>query len=156
MTPVALRLGVPMVAAAALALTGAGGAMAAAPAAAGTATAGEDGLLEPLTATAGSAERGRALVAQRQLSQCLLCHQAPLEVPFQGDISTNLAGAGARWTAAQLRQRLVNPRRQNPASIMPAYFETAPRNRVGAAWRDKTILDAQQIEDVIAWLQTLR
>ena len=75
---------------------------------------------------------------------------------FQGNISTDLAGAGARWTAAQLRQRLVNPRLENPASIMPAYFETAPRTRVGLAWRDKTLLDAQQIEDVIAWLQTLR
>lgn len=121
-----------------------------------SANANDDGLLEALTATPGNAERGRALVTQRQVSQCLLCHQAPLDVPFQGDISTNLAGAGARWSAAQLRQRLVNPRRQNPASIMPAYFETAPRTRVGAAWRGKTILDAQQIEDVIAWLQTLR
>jgi len=156
MTAAKLRLGVPMVAAASLALAGAGGAMATAPATTGTGTAGVDGLPEPLTATAGNADRGRALVAQRQLSQCLLCHQAPLEVPFQGDISTNLAGAGARWSAAQLRQRLVNPRKQNPDSIMPAYFETAPRNRVGAAWRDKTILDAQQIEDVIAWLETLR
>ncbi len=125
------------------------------PAAAAAATG--DGLPQPLTATPGDADRGRALVAQRQVSQCVLCHRVPLaEVPFQGNISTDLAGAGARWSAAQLRQRLVNPRLENPASVMPAYFETAPRTRVGAAWRDKTLLDAQQIEDVIAWLQTLR
>ncbi|MBL8311072.1 MAG: sulfur oxidation c-type cytochrome SoxX [Burkholderiales bacterium] len=116
-----------------------------------------DGIAEPLTTTAASAERGRALVANRQQSLCVLCHQVPLpEVRFQGDISTNLAGAGARWSAAQMRLRLVNPRALNPDSIMPAYFTTAPRSRVGVAWRDKPILDAQQIEDVIAWLQTLR
>ena len=121
------------------------------------AAANSDAVAEPLTATAPSAERGRALVANRQQSMCVLCHQVPLpEVRFQGDISTNLAGAGARWSAAQLRLRLVNPRALNPDSIMPAYFTTASRSRVGAAWRDKPILDAQQIEDVIAWLQTLQ
>lgn len=110
-----------------------------------------------LAGTPGDPARGRALVANRQLSLCLLCHQAPIsEVQFQGDISSNLAGAGTRWTAAQLRQRINDPRIENPASVMPAYSRTESLTRVAAAWRDKPILDAQQIEDIVAWLVTLK
>ena len=117
----------------------------------------DDGIPAALTGPPGDATRGRALVANRQASMCLLCHQTPIaEARFQGDISGNLAGAGARWTAAQLRLRIVNSRLLNPESIMPAYYRVEALTRVGAAWRDKPILDAQQIEDIVAWLQTLK
>lgn len=116
-----------------------------------------DGIARALDNAVGDASRGRALVANRQASMCLLCHQAPIaETPFQGDISTNLAGVGSRWSEAQLRLRLVNARLQNPASIMPAYYRSGELTRVAAPWRDKTLLTAQEIEDVIAWLRTLR
>jgi L-cysteine S-thiosulfotransferase len=119
-----------------------------------------DGIPTPLTATPGDAERGRAIVANKQVSMCLLCHQAPTanntEDKFQGTIATNLAGAGARWTEAQLRLRIVDSRRVNRDSIMPAYFRTERLTRVHPQWRDKTILDAQQIEDVVAYLVTLK
>ena len=117
----------------------------------------DGGIAASLTGQPGDAMRGRALVANRQVSMCLLCHQTPIaEARFQGDISSNLAGAGTRWTAAQLRLRIVNSRLLNPDSIMPAYYRVEALTRVGAAWRDKPILDAQQIEDVVAWLQTLK
>ncbi len=114
-------------------------------------------LPEPLTQVAGDAALGRSVVANRSLSLCLLCHSGPLpEVQFQGDLAPSLAGAGARWTAAQLRLRLVDSRQLNPQTIMPAYHATNGLTRVAAAWRDQPILNAQQIEDVIAYLSTLR
>lgn len=116
-----------------------------------------EGMAQPLTATPGDAARGRAIVASRSTGMCLLCHSAPIaEERFQGDLSTNLAGAGARWNEAQLRLRLVDARRLNPASIMPAYYRVDGLQRVGEAWRGQTVLSAQQIEDVVAWLRTLR
>ena len=116
-----------------------------------------DGIPQPLTATPGDAARGRAIVASRQTSACLLCHSAPIaEERFQGNLATDLAGAGTRWSEAQLRLRLVDARRLNPASIMPAYHRVDGLQRVGEAWQGRPILSAQQIEDVVAWLRTLR
>lgn len=117
----------------------------------------QDSLPSPLTATPGDAVRGRAIVANRQLGLCLLCHTGPIpEERFQGNLAPDLAGAGERWTAAQLRLRMVDSRRINPATIMPAYFSREGLQRVPAALEGKTILSAQQIEDVVAYLQTLR
>lgn len=112
---------------------------------------------QPLTARPGDPVRGRAIVASRQQGLCLLCHSAPIaEERFQGDLAPNLAGVGARATAAQLRARMVDSRRLNPDSIMPAYFRSTELTRVGASWQSRTLLDAQQIEDVVAWLVTLK
>lgn len=111
----------------------------------------------PLTAVPGDAGRGRSLVANRSLSLCLLCHSGPLpEQSHQGNLAPDLAGAGTRYTAAQLRLRLVDSRLVNPQSIMPPYYVKDGLNRVGSAWQGRTILDAQQIEDVIAYLLSLR
>lgn len=116
-----------------------------------------DAITAPLDGKLGDAARGRAIVANRQLGLCLLCHSAPIaEERFQGDLAPNLAGAGARWTAAQLRLRLVDPQRLVPGSLMPAYHRVDGLQQVGAAWRGKPLLDAQQIEDVVAWLLTLK
>lgn len=116
-----------------------------------------DALLESLTGVPGDAARGRAIVANRQLGLCLLCHTGPIpEERFQGTLAPDLSGAGSRWSAAQLRLRLADGRRLNPATIMPSYYRTDGLTRVGAAWQSRTILTAQQIEDVIAYLLTLR
>lgn len=116
-----------------------------------------DGMPAPLTAEPGDAARGRALVANRQQGLCLLCHTAPIsEERFQGNLAPDLAGAGARWTPAQLRQRLVDPGALNPMTIMPAYYKTEGLQRVAPALQGKTIFTAQQVEDVVAWLATLK
>ena len=116
-----------------------------------------DAMPAPLTSRAGDADNGRRIVADRQLGLCLLCHSAPIaEVRFQGNLATDLAGAGSRWSEGQLRLRLVDPQRLNPESIMPAYFRVDGLTRVGTAWRGKPVLQAQQIEDVVAYLRTLR
>ncbi|MYM75568.1 sulfur oxidation c-type cytochrome SoxX [Duganella sp. FT134W] len=117
-----------------------------------------DGIASPLPgAAAGDAARGRAIVANRQLGLCLLCHTGPIpEERFQGNLAPDLQGAGQRWTAAQLRLRIVDASRVNPATIMPAYYKTEGLTRVAASYQGKTILTTQQIEDVVAWLQTLK
>ncbi|MRW84545.1 sulfur oxidation c-type cytochrome SoxX [Pseudoduganella sp. FT26W] len=117
-----------------------------------------DGIASPLPgATAGDAVRGRAIVANRQVGLCLLCHTGPVaEERFQGNLAPDLQGAGRRWTAAQLRLRIVDASHFNPSTIMPSYYKTEGLNRVAVGYQNKTILTAQQIEDVIAWLQTLK
>ena len=109
-----------------------------------------------LTGSKGDPVRGRALVANRQVGLCLLCHSGPFpEERFQGNLAPDLRGA-ARLSEGEIRQRIVNPRRANPDSIMPAYYETAGLTRVAPSLKGKTILSAEQIEDVVAYLMTLR
>ncbi len=116
-----------------------------------------DAIPAPLTATPGDAARGRAIVVSRQMGLCLLCHSGPFpEEPLQGTIGTNLDGAGSRWNEGQLRLRIVDSRRLNPASPMPSYHRIDGRNAVASAYRGKPVLDAQQVEDVVALLRTLR
>lgn len=116
-----------------------------------------DGIATPLTTIAGDASRGRAIVANARVGMCLLCHQAPIpEQIFQGNLAPGIVGAASRSTEAQLRLRLVDGRRLNPDSIMPSYYRVDGLMRVGSAWQSKPILDAQQIEDVVAYLLTLK
>jgi L-cysteine S-thiosulfotransferase len=116
-----------------------------------------DAIPQPLTGRKGDPARGRAIVMQRQTGLCLLCHSGPFpEERFQGTIAPDLAGAGGRWSEGQLRLRIVDSSRVNPATIMPSYYRTEGFMRVGRAWRDKPVLTAEQIEDVVAFLVTLR
>jgi sulfur-oxidizing protein SoxX len=115
-----------------------------------------DAIPASLTGAPGDAVRGRALVLNRT-STCILCHSGPFpEEKFQGDLSPDLTGAGSRWSAGQLRLRLVDGSRLNPATIMPSYYRIDGLQRVGSAWRGKPILSAEQIEDIVAYLATLR
>ncbi len=105
----------------------------------------------------GDVEKGRAIVTNRQVGLCLLCHSGPFpEERFQGDLAPDLAGAGSRYTAAQLRERLVHPEKMNPRTIMPSYSRTEGLNRVAPSFRDKPLLTDQQIDDVVAFLATLK
>ena len=122
-------------------------------------TTSTDAIDEPLTAVPGDAARGREIVVNRQLGLCLLCHTGPFpEERFQGNLAPDLGGAGARWSAGQLRLRLVDGRRLNPQTIMPAYHRDRDDGlaRVGSAWQGKPLLSAQQVEDVVAFLRTLQ
>ena len=115
-----------------------------------------DAIPDSLTGVPGDAARGRALVLNR-LSTCILCHSGPFpEEKFQGDLAPDLAGAGSRWSEGQLRLRIVDASRLNPATIMPSYYRIDGLQRVAPAWRGKPILSAGQIEDIVAYLATLR
>jgi L-cysteine S-thiosulfotransferase len=115
-----------------------------------------DAIPKSLTGIPGDAARGRALVLSRT-STCILCHSGPFpEEKFQGDLAPSLAGAGKRWSEGQLRFRLVDASRLNPATIMPSYYRVDGLIRVGDAWRGKATLSAEQIEDIVAYLATLR
>ena len=114
-------------------------------------------IAESLTGAKGDPARGRAIVASRQAGLCLLCHSGPFpEERFQGNLAPDLKGAGGRWSEAQLRLRIVDSGRINPSTIMPAYHRTEGLTRVAPAQRGKPILTAEQIEDVVAFLMTLR
>ena len=112
---------------------------------------------EPVTGQRGDPARGRAIVTNRQVGLCLLCHSGPFpEERFQGDLSPDLSGTGARWSEGQLRLRLVDASRLNPDTIMPSYYKVDGLTRVGPSWQGKPILTATQIEDVVAYLATLK
>jgi sulfur-oxidizing protein SoxX len=116
----------------------------------------DDAIPQSLTGVPGDAAHGRALVVDRT-STCILCHSGPFaEQKFQGDLAPDLSGAGSRWSEGQLRLRLVDASRLNPATIMPSYYRVEGLDRVSPAWRDKPILSAEQIEDIVAYLATLR
>lgn len=117
----------------------------------------DDAIAQSLTGAKGDAERGRAIVANRQLGLCLLCHTGPFpEEKFQGTLAPDLQGAGARSNEGQLRLRIVDASRINPNTIMPPYYRVDGLNRVAPAFKGKPILSAEQIEDVVAYLATLR
>jgi sulfur-oxidizing protein SoxX len=116
-----------------------------------------DAIELPLADTPGDAARGRAIVASRTTGLCLLCHSGPIpEERAQGTLAPSLAGAGSRLTAGQLRLRVADARRVNPDSLMPSYAKTGDFVRVAPAFAGKPILTAAQIEDVVAYLVTLR
>ncbi len=116
-----------------------------------------DSIPASLTGSKGDAARGRAIVLSRQRGLCLLCHSGPFpEERLQGNLATDLKGVGARWSAGQLRLRLVDSRRIDAGSIMPAYYALDGLDRVAPAYRGKPILTAEEIEDVVAFLATLQ
>ena len=117
----------------------------------------ESGAIAKPLAEAGDAKRGEAIVRDRTLSSCVLCHVVPdPDKRPMGNIAPPLAGVGSRLGEGQLRVRLVDSTLVNPDSVMPPYYRVHDLHQVAPAWRDKPILNAQQIEDIVAWLLTLK
>ncbi len=117
----------------------------------------DEAIAEPLTAELGDPVRGRRIVRDTSNVTCLICHAMPIpEDPDHGTIGPPLAGVGDRYSAAELRLRLVDPKILNPETVMPSYYRVDSLFRVPEAYRDRTIYSAQEIEDVIAYLTTLR
>jgi len=116
-----------------------------------------DGIPQSLAAVPGSAERGRALLVERAAANCLLCHAIPdPSIRVAGDVGPSLAGVGRRLSAAQLRLRVADIQRVNRDAAMPSYYRVDALDRVAGDYRDKPVLDGQQVEDLVAYLQTLK
>ena len=115
-----------------------------------------DAIPKSLTGKSGDPVNGRAIVVKRE-STCLLCHSGPFpDQRFQGDLSPSLGGTGSRWSEGELRLRMVVASRLNPATIMPSFYRIDGLTRVAANFRGKPVLTAEQIEDVVAFLTTLK
>jgi len=116
-----------------------------------------DAIANSLTGKKGDPIAGRKVAINRRLGNCLACHKMPIpEQSFHGKTGPNLAGVASRYKEGELRLRVVNSKKVNPASFMPGYYRTEGLHRVEKKWRGKTILSAQQVEDVVAYLMTLR
>ena len=116
-----------------------------------------DRIPEPLSPAAGNAQRGRDLVLAGDAANCVLCHAFPeASLRFAGDVGPSLAGVGRRLSAGQLRLRVADNLRVNPATAMPSYHRVEGMTNVAARYAGMPILNAQEVEDVVAYLSTLR
>lgn len=116
-----------------------------------------DTIALPLAGAQGNVANGARLMGERQRSLCVLCHSGPFPNPhLQGTLAPNLGGVGARLSEGQIRLRIVDMKHLNPESIMPAYYSLAAGERVAGAWRSKPALEAGEIEDLVAYLVTLK
>jgi sulfur-oxidizing protein SoxX len=116
-----------------------------------------DTIPSPLGAAKGDAVRGRALIVERDAANCVLCHAVTdSAVRYSGNVGPSLDGVASRLTVAQLRLRIADNLRVNPTSTMPGYYRTEGLDRVATMYRGKPILDAGQVEDIVAYLATLK
>jgi sulfur-oxidizing protein SoxX len=116
-----------------------------------------DSIPASLTGGNGNPATGRAIVVDPQRGMCLLCHSGPFpEDKFQGNIGPNLAGVGRRLSEGQLRLRVVDSSKINPDTIMPPFYRVDALHRVAPRWRGQPVLTAAEIEDVVAFLMTLK
>ena len=119
----------------------------------------DDGIPSPLLGIEGDPERGREVATAADRGDCTICHALPVTEPdprFHGTVGPSLQGVGARLTEAQLRARIAAPKRLDPHTVMPAYCATDHLWRVASDRVGEAILSAGEIEDLVAWLATLR
>ncbi len=113
--------------------------------------------MSSLTGKPGDPANGRKLAAARKKGNCLACHVMPIpEEQFHGAIGPDLHGVGERLTEGEIRMRVVNPKTVNPDTIMPAFYRVDGLHRVKKEFVDKPILTAQEVEDLVAYLVTLK
>ena len=119
---------------------------------------GRVAIQEPLCGLSGDAEKGRKIAIDRAKGNCLACHGLPApEQDFHGQIGPPLYGVALRYSEGELRIRLVDATVVNPATIMPGYYRHPDDNyRLAARLEGKTMLSAQDIEDLVAYLRTLK
>ncbi len=117
-----------------------------------------NGITAPLDGLTGDPERGRQLVIDRRKGNCLACHRMPIEgEDFQGNLGPPLAGVATRLSGAGIRLRIVDQRQVNPGTVMPGYYRDPARfHRVPEKFSGKTYFTAQEVEDVVAYLNTLK
>ncbi|MEE3050574.1 MAG: sulfur oxidation c-type cytochrome SoxX, partial [Pseudomonadota bacterium] len=118
----------------------------------------KDGAIaKSLTGKSGNAANGRKLAINRKQGNCLACHVMPIpEQPYHGQIGPDLNGVAGRLKEGEVRARLVNPKLANPDTIMPAFYKKDGFTRVLKKFQGKTMLSAEQVEDLVAYTMTLK
>ena len=115
-----------------------------------------DGIPASLTGVAGDPELGETLFVTRDRGHCVLCHVVTsLDAEFQGDVGPTLDGVGDRLTAPQLRLRIADYQIIRPGTLMPSYYRLHDLYQVGTEYKDESVLTAQEVEDLVAYLGTL-
>lgn len=115
-----------------------------------------DAVPAPLGGLKGDPARGKAIVIDRRRGNCLICHAFPIgKEPFQGEIGPSMSGIASRLSEGQIRLRLIDQSRINPETIMPPYYRTEELTNVAPEYKGRPALDAQEIEDVVAYLASL-
>lgn len=116
-----------------------------------------DAIPNPLTSQPGDPDRGKVIFTDRDAGHCVLCHAvSELDVEFQGDIGPNLSSVGDRLSAGQLRLRIVDYQVVRPGTLMPSYYRIHDLHQVAEAYEGESILSAQDIEDIVAYLERQR
>ena len=117
----------------------------------------ESSILNSLTGKPGDPARGREVAINRKQGNCLACHKLPIpEQQFHGQVGPDLTTVADAYSEGELRLRVVDPKLMNPDTIMPAFYRAGDLNRVMKKFQGKSVLDAQQVEDVVAYLMTLK
>jgi sulfur-oxidizing protein SoxX len=116
-----------------------------------------DAIATSLTGKIGDPVNGKKLATNRKKGNCLACHSMPIpEQAFHGNIGPSLKGISNRYSEGELRLRIVNPKVLNSETIMPAFYKADGFNRVMKKFAGKTIISAQEVEDIVAYLMMLK
>jgi len=118
----------------------------------------DGGIPVSLTGRPGDAQKGRAAMVDQKLGNCLACHavSALKSEPYHGNVGPSLDGVASRLSEAQIRLRIVDPTKLNPDTMMPPFYRVDGLNRVMHQFQGKPILTAEQVENVVAFLETLK
>ena len=116
-------------------------------------------IAQGLTDKPGDPDAGLKWFVGRKLGNCLACHtnEKLSDQPYHGEVGPPLDGVAGRWSQAELRAIVVNSKEAlSPETIMPGFYRDSGLSRVAKKFAGKTILTAQQVEDVVAYLMTLK
>ena len=118
----------------------------------------DDAINASLTGKPGDAAKGRKLAISRKKGNCLACHVISdlKDQPFHGNVGPSLDGVAGRYSEGELRLRIVNPKVFHSGTIMPAFYKLDGLHRVMKKFKGKTVLTASEVEDVVAYLKTLK
>lgn len=118
-----------------------------------------------LSGAPGDPEQGAVIMKTKSKGNCVSCHavSALEDAPFHGEVGPVLDGVGSRWEEAELRGIVANAKKTYDGTVMPAFYKTSGFIRPGNGFTGKAgteplppLLTAQEIEDVVAFLMTLK